>query len=295
MTMRPEPSGGTDHCWRVGRVTRRLGFCLGGVRPIRAKEIARPVVQWDMNRRPTRAGAFTLIELLVVIAIIGILASLTLTAVSRAKNSASKVTDLNNLKQIMVALHTYASDDADVLPPPNWDNGGFNDPLGTHTGWLYAINLTATGTNRFDVKTGLLWDTLRNPAIYFCPMDHAGNSLFDARQQQISSYAMNGAVIGFGSMIYPPVKLSAVRPADCAFWETDEKDPDYFNDGANYPGEGVSGRHLQGGIQAAFDTSVNYVRLKDWYQDVADKNKNRLWCYPGGDDGGGPNGHSPYP
>jgi len=28
-------------------------------------------------------------------------------------------------------------------------------------------------------------------------------------------------------------------PGDCAFWETDETEPFFFNDGANYPQEGV--------------------------------------------------------
>jgi prepilin-type N-terminal cleavage/methylation domain-containing protein len=244
--------------------------------------------------KPKRA--FTLIELLVVIAIIGILAAMILSAVSRAKNSASKVTDLNNLKQIMVALHLNASDNDDVLPPPNWDNGGFNgaNGNGTFAGWLYKPDLTLTGTNRFNVKTGLFWDALRSPEIYFCPMDNPQSTTFGERPQQISTYAMNGAVIGFMAMIYPPVKLSMMRPTDCAFWETDETVPANFNDGANYPHEGVSGRHYQGGIQAAFDGSVNYVRLVDWYNDVADLKKNRLWCYPNTSDGGDPqHGHNP--
>jgi hypothetical protein len=107
----------------------------------------------------------------------------------------------------------------------------------------------------------------------------------EQRSQQLSTYAMNGAVIGFNRMSYPPVKLTAMRPTDCAFWETDETEPFYFNDGANYPPEGVSGRHLQGGIQAAFDGSVSYIKLVTWYQDVTDPNRNRLWCYPASADG----------
>ena len=78
---------------------------------------------------------------------------------------------------------------------------------GTFAGWLYKPDLTLTGTNRFNVKTGLFWDTLRSPEIYFCPMDNPQSSKFGDRPQQISTYAMNGAVIGFMSMLYPPVKL----------------------------------------------------------------------------------------
>jgi prepilin-type N-terminal cleavage/methylation domain-containing protein len=241
-----------------------------------------------------RGAAFTLIELLVVIAIIAILAALLMTAVSRAKNSASKATDINNLRQIMIALNVYTSDDGDVLPPPNWDNGG-----GSLTGWLYKPD-SANG-NRFNLQKGLFWPTLQNPKVYFCPMDKPDEVRYSASQgvdmqrpQQISTYAMNGAVIGYMAMIYPPVKLAEMRPTDCAFWETDETDPHNFNDGANYPPEGVSPRHQQGGIQAAFDTSVSYVRLDVWYKDVDDPNKNRLWCYPNSADGGDPvSGHNP--
>ena len=151
------------------------------------------------------------------------------------------------------------------------------------------MDSSASGTNRFKVNTGLFWPTLQNPKIYFCPMDNNPNATrYSAsvgtdmeRPQQISSYAMNGAVIGYDFEVYPPVKLSALHPTDCAFWETDETDPHNFNDGANWPGEGVSPRHNQGAIQAAFDTSVSYIRLDAWYKDVDDPNKNRLWCYPG--------------
>ncbi len=259
------------------------------------KRKAAPCGADSCHRSPVarHSTAFTLLELLVVIGIIGILAALIMTAVSQAKNSASKATDINNLKQIMVALNIYTSDDGDVLPPPNWDNGGFAGPQGTNTGWLYAVDLSATGTNRYKVNTGLFWPILQTPKIYFCPMDNnPGATRYSAslgmdteRPQQISSYAMNGAVIGYMAMIYPPVKLAAMRPTDCAFWETDETDPHYFNDGANYPPEGVSPRHYQGGIEAAFDGSVDYVKLDVWYQEVDDPNKNRLWCYPKSTDG----------
>ncbi|HEY4415484.1 MAG TPA: prepilin-type N-terminal cleavage/methylation domain-containing protein [Verrucomicrobiae bacterium] len=236
----------------------------------------------------SKGFGFTLIELLVVIAIIAILVALLLPTLSRSKSQAAKAADLNNLRQISIALHVYTDDNRDVLTWPNWDYGGAMPDGTARAGWLYKINLSVHGTNAFMAQAGLLWDSIREPKSFMCPSDQGD---LKNRAQQLSSYIMNGAVIGFRSGYYSnavPVKITRMQPGDCVLFEGDGQDPSSFNDGSSWPSEGITARHSQGGTQATIDGSASYIRDVEWWDLVNETNKNRLWCYPNTPDGGDP-------
>ena len=70
-----------------------------------------------------RMGGFTLIELLVVIAIIGILASMLLPALAKAKTKTNRIKCVSNLGQFSKAHKGFAGDNQDAMPwYATWDN-----------------------------------------------------------------------------------------------------------------------------------------------------------------------------
>ena len=81
--------------------------------------------------RQTRKG-FTLIELLVVISIIALLIGILLPALQRAKRNANALRDGTQLKQIHLAMTTYATSNGDRYPVPHIiDRQGYTegDPI----------------------------------------------------------------------------------------------------------------------------------------------------------------------
>jgi len=172
--------------------------------------------------------AFTLIELLVVIAIIAVLIGLLLPAVQKVRESAARIKCANNMKQMCLGLHNYATTYEGKLPPssllkvtnanttpPTVNSLSLNFLLFPYIEQLAAFN-RAVGNPGFSphggatkMSDGTFFCNIPLP-VFICPADtSAPNSLTDYKNKEASrmtppqdipyaacNYAHNLAVFG---------------------------------------------------------------------------------------------------
>jgi prepilin-type N-terminal cleavage/methylation domain-containing protein len=239
--------------------------------------------RFAIRRLSLRGKGFTLIELLVVIAIIAILAALLLPALSQAKAKGIRTKCLANIKQILLSTHMYVLDWNDVLPYTSWSSDTLNV-----ANWCYTR--TSDPKQKDKVELGQLWPYLTQKLIFWCPIEPTNTAAFRQRDMQVCSYTMNGSVSGFKTnptgKPYVSYKLAQFKPHYMLYWESDERQPSYYDNVASEPDEGCSQRHSGGIVMGMFGGHTQFIKYKAYCYEAGiggfpGQKPGLYWCNPG--------------
>src|SRR5205807_9588562 len=153
-----------------------------------------------------------------------------------------------------------------------------------------------------DAKSGLVYQYIKQIGILHCPLHDFESGTPHSQTAWMTSYLMNGAVIGYGDgRIKPQLGLAKksppafrvtafTQPADkVLMWEAyEDKNPNgpSWNDGSSYPDEStLTDRHGLGASVSFFDGHVeHYPRDLFNHLGYGPSSKypapNALWCSP---------------
>ena len=135
--------------------------------------------------RTTRPSAFTLIELLVVISIIALLIGILLPALGAARAAARESACLSNIRQLGIALQTYATDYKGGYP----DSSGLAAPGGGFREWYDIARIGQYLPQDKEVGAAGNKNNSFGGTVFICPSDE---------ENGVRGYAMNAYASSVG-------------------------------------------------------------------------------------------------
>ena len=163
-------------------------------------------------RARASSRAFTLIELLVVSVILGILFTLLVPVLGRARQKAQDIGCISNLKQWGLATHAYAQDNDGFLPREGSPTPGNSS---TNVGWYIDLAKTMDLPRYHDQPWRTNASVEPGRSVWICPRNTRrsnGNNLFH--------YCLNEHVNGTGSA-NATVPLSSINRPSAVVWMFD--------------------------------------------------------------------------
>ena len=170
-----------------------------------------------MGSHRRRRRAFTLVELLVVIGIIGLLISIIMPALNKAREQARRTRCLSNMRQLSIAWMLYATDskgricgsNTPPFVPPNGNPREFN--------WV-TMDPATGGDSIRAIQGGMLFRYINSIEAYHCP-----------NTNYLRTYSMNGWLLGEGPVSRVTNKLamhtSDIKKPHATFVFIEEWDP----------------------------------------------------------------------
>jgi prepilin-type N-terminal cleavage/methylation domain-containing protein len=208
-----------------------------------------------------RYNGFTLVELLVVVAIIGVLMTLLLPSLSRARESARRVVCMSNLRTLGQAFIAFSNDHEGTMPGGHYDMA---DPDPAKRDW--AVGGTPGYLNA--PQNGTLFPYVNNYETYRCPNlelirpggGAGSNGRFDYTMALVFTGARRSLVPGESRFTYPDGSTIFV-PTPVLVEEDPAKHMNSLSMEASWGSiDEFTKTHSGGGQYAAVDGSVTFFK-----------------------------------